>query len=138
MNRHLKMARGVYIAVHGSGDIALPERLAKQYRFLEDNDEVQVVSCRVRRIGDDGEVTFPDKGCGTVAHDDLIERNRFYHGEVMYRRAYLKIWGAIGRFFEWVPTMTYGWHDTIRPGVLLGRSPIRGPFTSERTEQGFA
>ncbi len=36
-NRGMKMARGKYIAVMDSDDVAMPERLEKQYSHLEEN-----------------------------------------------------------------------------------------------------
>ena len=34
-----------YVAIHGSGDISLPERIESQIKFLLSNPEVGIVSC---------------------------------------------------------------------------------------------
>lgn len=39
-NRAISIARGKYIAIMDADDIALPERLEKQYNYLEDNRDV--------------------------------------------------------------------------------------------------
>ncbi len=44
-NHLLSLAKGQYIAVMDHDDVSLPERLAKEVKFLDDNPEVGVVGC---------------------------------------------------------------------------------------------
>jgi glycosyltransferase involved in cell wall biosynthesis len=47
LNTGIAHAKGKYIARMDADDISLPERLAKQYQFIIDNPDVDVVSCLV-------------------------------------------------------------------------------------------
>lgn len=63
LNRGLDMARGEYIARMDADDIAHPERLQAQVRFLEANPDVGVLGTQVERIDEtgnpDGKWEFP-------------------------------------------------------------------------------
>jgi glycosyltransferase involved in cell wall biosynthesis len=51
LNRGIRLARGRYIARMDCDDISLPDRLRKQFDFLEAHPDVGVCGSRVRRIG---------------------------------------------------------------------------------------
>lgn len=63
LNRGLNMARGKYIARMDADDIAHPERLQAQVRFLDANPDIGVLGTQVELINDsgkaDGEWNFP-------------------------------------------------------------------------------
>jgi len=42
-NRAIDIAKGKYIAIIDADDIALPERLEKQFNFLEENEDVDLL-----------------------------------------------------------------------------------------------
>lgn len=71
-----------YIAIHGSGDLSLPERIEKQVDFLELHPEAGVVTVGVTNrpvnnvFNDVHEITL----------NDLFKRNMVNHGAVMYKR----------------------------------------------------
>src|SRR5437868_3297696 len=44
-------SRGDYIARQDTGDISLPDRLAKQLRWIEKHPDAAVVSCGTRYVG---------------------------------------------------------------------------------------
>ena len=100
MNLHLRRARGRYIAVHGSGDISHPDRIQKQFDFLEANRDVTVVSCKTEMIDRNGRCVSLDKGTGRISHDNLFVENRFFHGEVMYRRDLFEQLGGYREIFR--------------------------------------
>ncbi len=50
LNKGLKLARGTYIARHDSDDLSTPERLEKQFNFLEDNKDYAAVGSRTEFI----------------------------------------------------------------------------------------
>jgi glycosyltransferase involved in cell wall biosynthesis len=56
-NRGAELSRGRYSALMDADDLAHPNRLEKQLRFLEDNPQVDVVASLVELINTDGEVT---------------------------------------------------------------------------------
>src|SRR5690625_1599012 len=53
-NRGLVMARGRYLALLDSDDEWLPEKNARQVRYLEDNPAIGMVLCNVLRVKPDG------------------------------------------------------------------------------------
>ena len=46
LNKGLGLARGKYIARMDADDICLPDRFEKQYRFMEENSDIDVSSCK--------------------------------------------------------------------------------------------
>jgi len=80
-------AKGKFIAIHGAGDISLPQRLEKQQAILEGNDAVGIVGCGYefngRRVGPSLDHAFET---GKVL-ERLRIGNPFSHGEVMFRRS---------------------------------------------------
>ena len=46
LNRAISLCSGKYIARMDADDICLPDRFEKQYRFMEDNKDVSLSSCR--------------------------------------------------------------------------------------------
>lgn len=53
-NRGLAMARGRYLALLDSDDEWLPEKTARQVRYLQDNPGIGMVLCNVLRVNADG------------------------------------------------------------------------------------
>lgn len=53
-NRGLALARGRYLALLDSDDEWLPEKNARQVRYLEDNPGIGMVLCNVLRVNPDG------------------------------------------------------------------------------------
>lgn len=94
-------ARGKYIARQDAGgDISLPERLARQFAFLEANPDVVMTSCGSRFIGPEGEFLYE-----IVQQDDELRqgleqlridrvRGPSHHGSTMFRQvAYQAVGG---------------------------------------------
>lgn len=79
-----------YIAIHGSGDLSLPERVSKQVDFLESNADAGVVTVGVtnREINNVFDVV------NEITVKDLLKRNMINHGAVMFSRSkYLEVGG---------------------------------------------
>jgi glycosyltransferase involved in cell wall biosynthesis len=53
-NAGIKKAKGKYVAVMDSDDVALPHRLNRQFEYLEEHDEIAVIGCFCDVIDDDG------------------------------------------------------------------------------------
>ncbi|MAA63952.1 MAG: family 2 glycosyl transferase [Alteromonadaceae bacterium] len=88
INAAIDEAKGRYIAVHGSGDIAFRERLSRQSAVLDARPEVGVVGCRSEivtlqstRAPHITPFTFDGD-----AETEILTTNPFHHGEVMFRR----------------------------------------------------
>lgn len=88
LNKGIEVARGEYIARMDADDISLPDRLAKQFDFLNANSKVGVLGCAVKLIDHSGSqdqiMRFPS------AHGFLRWSLFFYcpiaHPSVMMRR----------------------------------------------------
>lgn len=82
-NKAVQAGGGRYVAVHGAGDISLPQRLRKQFEFLEENDNAVVVGVGVENqnlVSGRRYMLKSDQGM----KDGL--RYSYSHGEVMFRR----------------------------------------------------
>lgn len=71
-----------YIAIHGSGDISLPTRIASQVNYLENNPDFGVISVG---LVTDKESRIEKGGVVSISIDDLLIKNRITHGAVMFR-----------------------------------------------------
>ncbi len=151
MNLHLRAATGKYIAVHGSGDISHPDRLRKQFEFLEANETYALVSCKVNNVHANGRVTVREKGVGEIKFTDLLESNRFFHGDVMYRRRVFEALGGYREVFRvaadydlWL-RMTKSHSAYILPDVLYTANSPPGTLSrrirnrvDQKTNVGYA
>ncbi|WP_081415362.1 glycosyltransferase family 2 protein [Parabacteroides massiliensis] len=75
-NRAIQMAKGQYLAMMDADDIAMPERLEKQFRYLEAHPDVCAVGA------DDGQknVEWPD-----IAYPDMGMVVAYYtYGDLYY------------------------------------------------------
>lgn len=101
MNEAVAASRGALIAVHGSGDLSLPGRIARQAAVFRDRPEVGVAGCWVENDEADGSGTRLFKApAGLPFHDTLLTRNLFTHGEAMFRRSLYDQVGGYREFFR--------------------------------------
>jgi len=87
-NLACEVARGNYIARIDADDLALPNRLEKQYNYLENNLDIGVLGTWVDIIDNSGKTinkwyTNPSKG---YLEWTLIFSNIFAHSSVMFRK----------------------------------------------------
>ncbi len=84
-----------YIAIHGSGDVSLRRRIEAQVALATSRPDVDVVGCWVRHINEEGSLRRVDRH--TIAEDltgQLMSRNVFSHGEMLFsRRAFERVGG---------------------------------------------
>lgn len=64
LNKCAKIARGKYIARQDGDDISLPERLQKEIKFIEENDEFAVVTSSM--------ITFDERGDWGIIKNPVI------------------------------------------------------------------
>jgi glycosyltransferase involved in cell wall biosynthesis len=88
LNRAIELARAPLLARLDADDVALPDRLARQRRFLDAHPEVGLLGTGAREVDAAGRVV----GLVTPPPDDLgirralIRRNPFVHSSVLMRR----------------------------------------------------
>ena len=90
------LARGEIVAVHGSGDISHPDRIARQLAVLAQRPEIGVVGCHVENrnlLRNTSTVHRPTVGAD--AGRQLAETNFLMHGEVMFRK---RVYDAVGGY----------------------------------------
>ena len=89
LNTGLAIAKGEYIARFDADDICYPERLQKQFDFLESNPSYLIVGSDAEYMLENGEHLF-DFSCIGHNHEDLMAKLYFYcpfiHSSVMYRK----------------------------------------------------
>jgi glycosyltransferase involved in cell wall biosynthesis len=89
LNEGLQLARGKYIARQDSDDISLPDRLKRQYSFLEEHPELILTGCGAEIIYDNGRkassfvpVTDPDK-----LVKGFSQKCQIFHPSIMFRNS---------------------------------------------------
>ncbi len=93
----VQAAKGEYIAVHGSGDISLPDRIAKQAAVMDEKPNVGVVGCYIEELSNDEDVVM--LGNDLPFFETLVSSNLFSHGEVMFRKSIYEKCGGYRPFF---------------------------------------
>ena len=89
LNRALELARAPLLARLDADDVALPERLARQSRFLEAHPDVGLLGTGAREVDVSGRqvaVVRPPVDDATLRRA-LIRANPFVHSSVVVRRA---------------------------------------------------
>lgn len=96
-NKACRLAKGKYIAVMDADDIAFPERLMKQYIYMEENLDVGVLGCRVRLSS--GEVwwfSYPPETMkimllksNCICHPTMfIRKEAIFHYDLFYNESF--------------------------------------------------
>lgn len=86
LNCGIKAANGEFIARQDADDISAPDRLVRQVAFLDTHPDVALVGTAARMISESDH----ERGIRHVLErptlDDLLEKNQFIHGSVMFRK----------------------------------------------------
>jgi len=89
LNTGLQHARAQYIARFDADDICHPQRLKKQYHFLQNNPEYILVGSDADYILENGDLLFHFK-CIAHTHEEILQKLYFYcpfvHPAVMYKK----------------------------------------------------
>jgi glycosyltransferase involved in cell wall biosynthesis len=89
LNRGIRLANGRYIARMDCDDVSLPDRLRRQFDFMEGNPPVGVCGSRVRRIGAKKGIWKVKAGDAAIRSRLLFE-NAMAHPSVMIRKSVLE------------------------------------------------
>lgn len=105
MRKAISLANGEYIAIQGAGDVSLPKRVAIQAKYLDENPDLGIVSCRYENVviggnNDGNKKTYSYPNTVITIDDVLTGSNPFGHGEVMYRKSLYEEVGGYRDFFR--------------------------------------
>jgi glycosyltransferase involved in cell wall biosynthesis len=150
LNTGLRLTDSYYVARFDADDVCMPERLERQYNFMEDHPDYVLVGSDAEYILENGEFLFSFK-CIAHSHEE-IQRNMyvycpFIHSSVMYKRdAVIKAGGynPYAHHFEdyllWTCLAKMGKMQNLREPLLKVRfnpdsSTIDEKWRSERFRQ---
>ncbi len=83
LNFGIKEAKGTYIARMDSDDISFPNRIEEQVKFLDDNPNVSLCSCRVEYFGKTNRISHDSSEITLL---NLIRNQKFVHVAMMFRK----------------------------------------------------
>ncbi len=102
-NQAHKVAKGEYIARMDCDDISLPQRLAKQVKYLDQHPDIAVVGAQCVYVDTEGKI-FPSQNTFRCAREHTSIRWTasyecpFVHSSAMYRRQV--VWDRLGGYNE--------------------------------------
>lgn len=96
-NTGIRASHGKYIAFLDDDDEFLPEKLERQYNYLESHQEYQAVYCRIRMNGKTINA-YPYEGNCLIPL--LKERTRMFTSTLMFRREALLSFGGFNESFR--------------------------------------
>lgn len=91
-NKGMRVAKGKYICVMDADDIAFPDRIEKQFEYMEQHPDVLACGCQFICIGIDN--TYPRPLKYQDIQLQLLKDNRFLHPSLFIRTAVLKELGG--------------------------------------------
>lgn len=90
----IKEFKSEYIAIHGAGDISLPNRIVEQVEYLEKHLEVGVLSTGVTNV------KKTKNNRTEISFNEQLKKNNITHGTVMLRRTAYELVGGYRSFFK--------------------------------------
>jgi glycosyltransferase involved in cell wall biosynthesis len=86
-NKALSIARGKYIAILDNDDIALPDRIEKQFNYLELHKDIFLIGSAAKIIDETGMTVGASHPITRIKKlkQTLVYKNAIYHPTVMYR-----------------------------------------------------
>lgn len=120
LNIGLRMAKGLLIARMDADDVALPDRLERQVRFLEENPECVAVGTQIRMIDHAGRFLYAPL-LPTAPHEmlwKLVFTSPLAHSSVMLRRDAVLSAGGYDERFRYTPDYDL-WSRLIGQGHRL-------------------
>jgi glycosyltransferase involved in cell wall biosynthesis len=101
LNKCIRISRGKYIARMDDSDICPPERLLKEYEYLENNPEYALVGTSSNIIDTNGHKV--SEVIPALTHSAILKnlhrRNQFSHGSILIRKKILERIGGYRELF---------------------------------------
>lgn len=91
-----------FIAIHGSGDLALSDRFNKQYKFLSEHSDYALCGSlmELEYPNHDRVIHISGQHFDGDASDEIIKRSVVTHGEVMFTRRHYDLVGGYRYYFK--------------------------------------
>ncbi|MEA3489052.1 MAG: glycosyltransferase [Candidatus Omnitrophota bacterium] len=145
LNTGLKAARGKYVARQDAGDISLPERLERQYNFLEANPDVFLVGCGTENVDPNGRTitVFRPVTDEAKLKRSLLKGCSLFHPTIMFRNAdisYREKFVYSQDYDLYLTLLSQGRRITNMPDILVkyNISPGAISFTKRAHQMLFA
>lgn len=103
LNHACRVAQTEFVAIVGSGDVCLSERIAKQVTALDSDQDASFCTTAAASIDPDTGIKFVDNVFSRerIFQKDLLHSCPFTHGSVMFRRRHLKEVNYYDPHFTW-------------------------------------
>ncbi len=92
LNVCIRYAKGIYLARMDADDISVPERLQRQYEFLETHPEYGFVGCSAKLLREEGTAGIRNMPQEPLA-EQFLPYSPFIHPSVMFRREVFEQFG---------------------------------------------
>ncbi len=156
LNRGIELARGKYIARQDQDDISMPERLAKQVKYLDSHPECGMVGtwAEIWEEEKKTERAIRPPGDNAILQYELLFKNPFVHSSMMLRKSALEqvggystdrerqppedyeLWLRIAHEYEVanIPEILQIYREIPRSMLRTGLSPIMNRFVTLSAE----
>lgn len=97
LNKAIRASSGKYVAIHGSGDVSFPERIAKQVAIMEADAGIGVVGCLFENNESHNSAFASQIELSRDFRQQMLKYDPFTHGAVMFRR---ELFDRVGGYRE--------------------------------------
>jgi len=100
LNKAITFSKGSYLARQDADDISLPQRLARQYEFMEEHRDIALLGTSRATLDAHGKIIATTKLPRNPDLQQLLRRNCLVHGSIMLRRDVLNDVGYYNEDFR--------------------------------------
>ena len=101
LNKAIREARGEYIARQDADDVSLPSRFEEQIKYFEKHPEVALLGTSTYSIDKNGNTIGKRVALSKPTMKDLLKRNCFSHGSVMFNKGVISKLGDYNELIKY-------------------------------------